>query len=193
MQKGIINYITVNHAIWPLDTTGFLMLRLLTKFKWFEYLDEVKTRISLVTTFFNAVLRKNRVAATNKTCILSYRQQEEVLKEVLSSNRISPEPPLREKPYKQQQQARNNYNQQPFNSGGKAANQKSSFKRAMYKGNPLCYCFNDTQGRGCSNDKTTEGYKNKKDGTPYAHRCNVYMKEKGEYCLASHPRKQHKF
>ena len=192
VQEGIINYITVNHALWPHDTTGFSMLRLLTRFKWFEYIDEIKTRINLVTAFFNAVMRKNRTAAANKGCILSYQQQSEVLKEVLSSNGISPEPPLKEKAFPSQNQ-RGGFSQQNDSGVKKNLAGQKARKRAVYKGMPLCYGHNDTKGRGCMNDKTADGCKSRKDGTLYAHRCNVFLNEKGDYCYSSHQRKHHKF
>ena len=96
IQEAIVNYLCANHALWPFDLTGFSLLRILTKYRWFEHTKNTKLQITLITSFFNAVMRKNKTAAANKTCILSFRQQEEILKEVLTSNGVSTEPPLRE-------------------------------------------------------------------------------------------------
>ena len=191
IQEAVVNYLCTNHSLWPWDMTGFSLLRLLTRYRWFDYVKNTKTQILLVTNFFNAVMRKNKTAAANKTCILSYRQQEELLKEVLAANHLSGDPPLRdhaEKPEGPLAYASNyfpfagtSYHPGYYTNPGSYQNQNAAkplpqnkpqaqpqrqpaqrSRNQDQKRIQLCYGFNDTDGKGgCRNPLEGDGCKGK--------------------------------
>ena len=221
IQEAIVNYLCANHALWPFDLTGFSLLRILTKYRWFEHTRNTKLQVTLITSFFNAVMRKNKTAAANKTCILSFRQQEEILKEVLNSNGVSTEPPLRDsssfsaKPpnsfynqftgapntgYYTSSYNKSQKNQASASSGSSAGNnygQKSSSgrKRGNEQKPAVCFGYNDVEGKGdCRNEPYGEGCRRMNNNGKemfFAHRCNV-ITASGDMCLRKHRRRDHR-
>ena len=191
VTEAILNYASVNQQLWPYDVTATVMLRLLGRYKWVSSCGEQKVRVDIITRFFDAVMRTNSLRAANKTVIMSYTEQENLLKEILTKNNVRSEVPIFENKVLRvnQPSATSQSNRQtPFQSSyNKPAADRQKF--ATFQGLGLCYGWNSLDGKDCINDirgnRCTDKLKRE-----FVHVCNVWVKTK--YCLGSHRRKDHK-
>ena len=192
VTEAILNYATVNQQLWPYDVTATIMQRLLGRYKWLSSCNEQKTRVELISKFFDAVIRTNCLRAANKSVIMSYMEQELLLKEIMIKNNVRSEIPILDN----RVQRSNNQNQNP--QPGRSSNQQGSQVRsapivrpkyASFNNLGLCYGWNALDGKVCNNNiignKCTDGMKRS-----FMHMCNVWIKNR--YCLGSHRRKDHK-
>ena len=97
IQDSILNFCFLLHNIWPLDPSGLQILGCLTKYRWIAHAADMKTRTEIITAFFDSVLRVNAIKATNRECILSAQEQEDILKRVLIKHGMRPEVPIQER------------------------------------------------------------------------------------------------
>ena len=203
VQEAIMNFASVNHYIWPLDCTGLSMLRLLTKYKWVSNCKNYKLRTEIITSFFNKIMRDNAVAAVNNSCIVSYKQMEKKLHDILSANGISTEVPRNDfnadnmgKPSFNTQAAGKPQGKPPFqgkqNFPAQANSAQPGKNFASLGGFGCCYGWNDTKGGNCSNPQEvhpTFGNGCRKGNVFFLHRCN--KKTDGKSCLKEHRRINH--
>ena len=94
VQDAIFNYCALLHNLWPFDPTGIAMLRLLNKYKWMGHVENVKTKVEIISGFFNEALLSNAQRAVNDEVILSFQNQEDLLKEVMVRSGVRPEVPF---------------------------------------------------------------------------------------------------
>lgn len=186
VQEAIINFACALQMVWPTDATALVMLRLLVKYKWLVKAEDAK-RPNLIAKFFNNVCGQNASRACNRECPLSFQEQEEVLKSVLTMNNVRPEVPIDD--FVQRSSAGKGAGSKASSSG---SGTKSSKTARSKDGKPLCYGFNDTNGGACQNKADGSNGCRKADGLQLAHLCNVFNPTKKEYCLGTHPRKRHR-
>jgi len=89
VSDALLNYCTILLHLWPLDQTGLIILRLVNKYNYFPMANSLTERVNLVSTFFNTVLRENAARAGSKAVPMDFAQQEETLKNILTSSGYS--------------------------------------------------------------------------------------------------------
>ena len=191
LQEALLNYVVVNHQLYPYDTTGFSMMRILIKYRWMAHAENATVKRNIIQTFFETVSRQNASRANNSKAPLSYQQQLELFREVLLKNGISPEVPLPVIPKNVDAGGSNTYSAPSSGSSarGSKSTGKSTKKVALYNNYFVCYSYNNTEGRICQNTMTGVGCTDGKK--TFAHVCNVWLSDKKDYCFKKHPRKDH--
>ena len=194
IQEALINYACAIHPLWPQDPTALIMFRVLITYKWLVHVWENK-RVSIMLAFFQDVLRQNAGRAANREQPLDYGEQEDVLKSLLRANNFRPDIPLDDNKPKYNNTWKD---RQSFGNSARKDGNPVKREKAVYKGKNgtmgVCYGYNDESGaRPCNNvlQKSGDHCRNK-DGVSFAHVCNVFLPAKNTWCLARHPRKDHK-
>ena len=186
LQEAVLNYMVINNNLYPYDTTGYSMLRILIKYRWISNADSQTVRRNIIMAFFETVSRQNASRANNNKAPLSYDRQLELMKDILLKNSVSQDFPLASIPKNNQpnsnfnaEQGRNSgggggggsrgsreggFNNRGNRSGGSTGNRK----RAMVNGNPVCYTFNNTAGKICQKDLLLVGVKMRRE---HMHMC----------------------
>jgi len=88
VTDSILNYITILHQLWPLDPTGTMILRVINKYKWISVASDLKDKVWVITAFFNGVLQDNSGRSVRKETILSFKEQEEIMKMSLIAHNL---------------------------------------------------------------------------------------------------------
>ena len=57
-----------------------MMFRVINKYKWITVASELKEKVSVITVFLNAVLQDNAGRSVREGTILSFKEQEEIMK-----------------------------------------------------------------------------------------------------------------
>ena len=183
---AIENYRSLLHLLWPMDQTGDIIGRLLLRYWHISATNDPKLKVAVICAFFNAVQRLNSKRAANKSAVLSFEEQEKVLKETLSAHGLRSEVPY--------DGAARSFDrpgyQAPVPQGLRQQKPQNSLrgKSAMVNGLRTCYDYNNGK---CSRKTTPTGCENPK-GEKFAHNCNVYLKDKNSACHGKHPRSEHK-
>lgn len=213
VTDSILNYITILHQLWPLDPTGTMMLRVINKYKWISVASDLKDKVSVITAFFNAVLQDNSGRSVREETILSFKEQEEIMKmSLIAHNLPNTVPTGRFQRHDQDQnnrgkgrsansnnpQTNHSYNNSNSNrnngsrynpsnnSNSRRVNNSNSRPRATFNNLGVCYGYNNDN---CKNPSSQHGCKN---GTrDLAHVCNVWVESQKAFCLAGHPRSKH--
>ena len=199
VQEAVNNYDLLMWLLWPQDPSSRIMLRLLTRYRWIAAAQpDMAKRIAVLTAFFNGVLAENANRAVNDEVILSFDEQETMLKDVLLRNGLRPEMPLLDKKPQDDQAAKPLYSSNRPVAGQKKpqgnAPRRSQTEQRTKSGLQICYHFNGP--RRCTNQPTVmaSGEKGCKDRrASYVHCCNTYMAAKGGLCEnPNHGRHGHK-
>jgi hypothetical protein len=75
IQEAVLNFATVQHAIWPADYSGLVILRVLVEARWGEIAGEdERKRLALVKKFFGDTARENAGRAVRREPPLDYEQ-----------------------------------------------------------------------------------------------------------------------
>ena len=211
VTDSILNYITILHQLWPLDPTGTIMLRVINKYKWINVATDLKDKVSVITAFFNAVLQDNAGRSVREETILSFKEQEEIMKLSLTAHNLPNSVPTGRIPRHDQDQGNrgkrfSNINPPPsnqsynstnnrnnsgrYNTGnhvnGKRPNNPNTRPRASFNNLGVCYSYNNDN---CKNPSSQHGCKN--GNRDLAHVCNVWVEAQKSFCLANHPRTKH--
>ena len=200
IQEAFFNFMGLLHCLWPYDSTAVSMLRLMNRYRWLGNSDNLQTRIVILNGFFDEVLESNAQRAVNSECILSYREQEEILKNLMLRNGIRPEVPFLQMKNQIQKQ-----NSQNFGSGGtwnsfqtpknQNRNQKANTSKPTgpnVNGVLVCRYYNENQGR-CRNNPSqgNRGCKDK-NGREYVHVCSAWSNSNNAWCLKNHKKIEHR-
>ena len=195
LQEAMITYACCLHPLYPTDPTGLIMFRVLITFRWLAHVDE-HNRAKIIIAFIQDVLRQNASRAVNHEVILSYEEQMKVMKKMLTVNNVRPDIPIGEG--KNVANAHSTAAGRQRESGDKSkAKSKSNDKRhASFKSKTgavlgVCYGYNDSGSRPCTNPPFGDGCK-RADGQMFAHVCNVFIQAQDKHCLGKHPRRQHR-
>ena len=186
IQEAYVNYMCVLGNIWPFDETAHTMFRLMFKYRWAGAAENLKTRAAILTDFFEKILRSNARNAANKTCVLSFQQQEKILKDALLKHGVRPDIPLPA---------------QSFPPGSSSSSRSNSQKRApaqapmssrnfQHNGKQACFGFN----KGSCNNRAVAAHGGCEDANQrkFVHLCNVWSSQKQDFCRGKHPGSQHK-
>ena len=191
MQEAIENYRSVLQLLWPMYQTGNIIGRLLLRYWYVSAANDPKLKVAVICTFFNKVQRLNSKRAANKSPVMSFEEQEKLLKETLSAHGLRSEVPYEgaARSYDRPVNQTSGYN----TSGSQFSRQQKPQnnvrgKSALVNGIRTCYDYNNGK---CSRKTTPTGCENPK-GEKFAHNCNVYMKDKNSACHGKHPRQDHK-
>ena len=75
LEEGLLNYGSLQNAIWPLDYSTFVIWRVLHEANWGEQVtSDPKKRYELVVDFFNTILADNAALAVNSQCPCGFDQ-----------------------------------------------------------------------------------------------------------------------
>lgn len=204
VTDSILNYITILHQLWPLDPTGTIMLRVINKYKWINVATDLKDKVSVITAFFNAVLQDNAGRSVLEETILSFKEQEEIMKLSLTAHNLPNSVPTGRIPRHDQDQGNkgkrfsnmnppssnqsynrtnNRNNSGRYNTGnhinGKRPNNPNTRPRASFNNLGVCYSYNNNN---CKNTPSQHGCKN--GNQDLAHVCNVWVEAQKSFCLA---------
>ena len=191
LQEALLNFVVINHQLYPYDTTGFSMMRILIKYRWMAHAENASVKRNIIQAFFETVSRQNASRANHSKAPLSYCQQLDIFKEVLLKSGISPEVPLPVIPKNINTGGSNNISasSSSYSARSGKSTSKQPRKVAMYNNHFVCYSYNSTEGRICQNSMTGVGCTDGKK--TFAHVCNVWVSDKKDYCYKKHPRKDH--
>ena len=200
VQEALLNFCSIQQQLWPLDPSGLIMLRIVNKYNFASSASSLSERVALISTYFNMVCRENAARAERKEVVMSYADQEECLKGVLSAagvnsavpaGRSSFPPPMpafagsSRASFSGNKQPRpafaNSYNGNSSNNGNSTSLRT---KVVLFQNHPICFNFNMAN---CRNQSSPIGCQdaNKK---MFAHACNKWVAQKQDYCFAKHPR-----
>ena len=201
--EAVISYGCCLQQLWPLDTTGWALIRLFNRFKWLVAVQPSKTRVDLISSSFNRIVKKNSLRAANNQAPIPYEEMESILKDVLVRNNQKPDIPVpgeRANYQEQKYSAKSTHNQRYNSSQGQAlfgAAQQGQQQQAAFRipqlptlhGNKLCHGFNNP-GQQCTYAAQAGGNTCKGPrGNIFAHACSNYLLSKSRYCLQSHPKR----
>ena len=57
--ESLVNYMTALHQLWPYDPTAIILLRLINKYKWVNMSNDLREKVSVITTNFNTIMQDN--------------------------------------------------------------------------------------------------------------------------------------
>ena len=195
VQEAYNNFELLMWLLWPQDPTPHIMGRLMLRYKWLaSATNDMNKRITVLTNFFNACLEDNASRAVNDETVMSYAEQEALLKDVMSRNGLRPELPVNEKRFAEETAVRPN--QQPQRRQDTRPTNPTRAYNELKTQSGVLICSHFNSSRTCRNQPITTpaGDKGCKNATnTYAHVCNVYMKAKNGLCEGkTHGRTQHR-
>jgi len=187
LSDGLLNYCTALMHIWPYDPTGLIIMRVVNKYNYASAAPSMSERISVVTAFFNMVLRENATRAIRKDVIMSHEEQEEVFKSILTSSGYNSSVPAFSRLPRLDS---DNSNKSKFvpNSRPNFSNPtpiKSRINVVLHHGAPICFNYNTG---ACRNPPSAVGCRDVKSGKDFAHACNKWIMSKNTHCFQKHPR-----
>ena len=187
ISDGLLNYSTALMHIWPYDPTGLIIMRLVNKYNYASAAPTMSERISVISTFFNMVLRENATRAIRKDVIMSHQEQEEILKSILTSSGYNSSVPVFSRLPRSDSDSTNKprfvQNSRPGFSNPSA--NKSKINVVLHLGNPICFNYNTGT---CRNPSSSIGCRDTKSGKDYAHACNKWLMSRNTHCFQKHPR-----
>ena len=205
--EAVISYGCILQQLWPTDTTGWALVRLYNRYKWLINVQPSKTRVELIATTFNRILKKNSLKAANQDAPLQYDEMEAILKNTLIRNNQKPDVPVpgdknlsqdlkltarRQSQRFQGAQNPTSYGQQQQQSHLQQAQPQTGYKIPQVptqNGLKLCYGFNNP-GQQCSYTVQAGGSSCKGPrGISFAHVCANWLQSKNRYCLQNHGKK----
>jgi hypothetical protein len=190
LQEAMVNYMTVNHVLWPFDFGPLVIMRVLVENRWGEAAGpDMRERVSLVSRFFNEVTSENSGRAVRGEPPLDYekvrgkwcRLVETSFPQLgyIAANAVAT-------PAVVQGPAAGKGHGKGKGGPGSDAKGGSGNARALHNGRPVCYSFN--QREGCKRQRASYDACRDAAGKQYAHYCNHYDKAKKAHCLAMHAR-----
>ena len=187
MLNALENYRSVLQHLWPYDQSGNIIGKLLLKYRHISVAQDQKTKVAVVTSYFNNVQRVNAKRAANKAVILSFEEHERILKDTLISFGLRSEVPFDQGG----REVRTETGRGPPGQQGQRVNQGRQPRRELPTtagGLKVCYDYNNGV---CNRKKAGSGCMGTK-GESFAHICSRFDTEKKLYCHGKHPRTEHK-
>ena len=94
IKEAYKNFDDIYWELWPYDSTGRAMHRLMLQYDWCRVAEPIEVRIDILKTFFDETLRLNAERAINCECIMSFTEQEVLLKDIMVRKGVRPETPF---------------------------------------------------------------------------------------------------
>ena len=195
-QEAVINWASLLQRMYPYDDSAISFQRLMHRYKWISNSEDFTVRRQCIANLFNLASKENATRASHHQAPLSYLELEELLKEVLLKSQVDPNVPWSIPRGSQKAQNKSKFKSGSANASGNTSGShsgasSSNGKRmvAQFQGLPVCGKYNRFQK--CNNPSFNNGCKF--NNIAYAHCCNVFNKEKMEFCLKPHSRLNHVF
>ena len=207
VQDCILNFGAVLNILWPLDPTGWIMLRVLHKYGWVAVSSDEGKRVTVILRFFDSVIKENCQRAVNKRPPMSSEEQEAMLKRTLCSFGLKDEVPFLtsgqdERKLGQGTSAGGGSNNGGSGGGGIRGQNKQGFRSnngrkrefASYNGMGTYYEYNNPGGNKCRNKRgsASSSCKDPNSTKELAHVCNKFVVSKNTFCLGKHSRAEHR-
>ena len=204
-REAVHNYFLLMFHLWPMDPSPVIMARVLEKFNWAGVAAaEPKVRVSILTSFFNCVLQQNSDRAVNCDPVLSFDEQEELLKARILKAKYPTDTNTPLKSNKSNSHS-DNRTSKPSTGNSQTAAKTSggrSEKLSVKVGNIsylTCFGFNALDGRVCQNKNkdgsgnvSTVGCFSANGKLEFAHLCSNQKTTGGPVCGGAHRRKDHR-
>lgn len=195
VTDALHNYCSVLQFLWPYDPTGIILMRIINKYNFFSAAHSLSERVNLVSTFFNAVLRENAARASRKELIMSFSEQEECIKSVLTSAGLNNSVPAGRSFNIEQQKLKFQQSRPIYNAGAPSSSSNTTSstipnksKVVLHNGIPICFAFNNGS---CKNTRSSTGCKDSRN-RDLAHVCNKFLDKSNSHCLEKHSRNNHR-
>ena len=198
IQEAVLNFATLQHAIWPADYSGLVIMRVLVDARWGAVVgDEEKKRVALIKRFFSDTVRENAGRAVRKEPPMDYEQTK--IKWTRAVEAVFPQYNALggmmvvggASGFKQGKAGSSNSKQGSGQAaGGKFSKQKGGgglqTPPAVFNGVPVCYSYNSSMG--CSRPKHGQNSCKDAKGAVFAHVCNWWDQKATKHCFLVHPR-----
>jgi len=182
----LLNYSTALFQLWPYDPTGLILMRVVNKFNYASAAPTVSERVSVITAFFNLVLRENATRAVRKDLILDFDEQVDCFKNILSTSGYSSAVPSSYRiPKADSDRFKPKFTPMPPRSTSNFSLPKQKANVVLHNGVAICFNYNTGS---CRNPSSTVGCRDSKAGKDYAHVCNKWIQAKNSHCFQRHSR-----
>ena len=186
VSDTLLNYTTALFQLWPYDPTGLILMRVINKFNFASAAPTVSERVSVITAFFNLVLRENATRAVRKDLILDFDEQVDCFKNILSASGYSSAVPSTYRiPKSDSDQFKAKFTPLPSRNASNFNLLKPKANVVLHNGVPICFNYNSGS---CRNPSSTVGCRDSKAGKDYAHVCNKWIQAKNSHCFQRHSR-----
>ena len=186
VSDTLLNYTTALFQLWPYDPTGLILMRVINKFNFASAAPTVSERVSVITAFFNLVLRENATRAVRKDLILDFDEQVDCFKNILSASGYSSAVPSTYRiPKSDSDQFKAKFTPLPSRNASNFNLPKPKANVVLHNGVPICFNYNTGS---CRNPSSTVGCRDSKVGKDYAHVCNKWIQAKNSHCFQRHSR-----
>ena len=203
LKEAVNNYCVLMFNLWPTDPTPTIMNRVLNKWNWVSVAgSDSGPRVKIITNFFNSVLAQNADRAVNNECVLSFEEQDEIIKSKILKGKYSIDTLIPEKStskFNKGEQKSTKFQALPASNNKGVANKPSSGKGKDLNlktaaGHLTCFGWNALDGRNCLNNSknSTIGCFSQNGSIEYAHQCSHQKVPGGPICGGGHRRKDHK-
>ena len=198
LQEAVLNYATVMHTLWPFDYGPLVIMRVLVECRWGEAAGtDEKARISLVSRFFNEIVKENSGRAVRGEPPADFEKARAkytrivmavfpTLAHLAGGGGGAAKGGHTSNSHASNQGGRRGGRQQ--GGGGGASNGGINTPKAVHNNRPVCFNYN--QAAGCGRRQGASDACQGPKGAFFAHYCNYYDKSKGSFCLLQHPRVQ---
>ena len=201
-------YAAVNQQMYPLDTSPVTIYNVLQKYRWVVAATNGAVRRSIITTFFNSVMKLNASNFNSRLPPLKYAEMEIEIRKCFIDEKITPDTALMGRPVPPEvpqasnqsfgNQSRNGGGRRGGNTGGRGAgrsrgnfNQNGERRVANYQGKSVCRNYNQFGTDNCGRISEEGGCRTRDGSIHYAYVCNVFVEAQNEFCYGNHPRAQH--
>ena len=188
IQDAILNYQAILHHLWPMDPTGIIIFKILNKYKWIQNAEGLKEKVAASTAFFNSVMRENAGRAVRGEVVMSFEEQEMLLKDVLIAHGIPNSVPIGRIPKVDVQKQKQRTPETRSTAGGSKHPSAAKFQVAKVGGLGCCYGYNEGV---CKNPTKTKAGCKDTLGREFAHNCNKFLTSSQTHCLGDHSRSKH--
>jgi len=198
-QEAVFNYTAVLWSLWPMDYVALVIQKVLIEVKWAEAVgNDDKTRIQLMTRFFNDVVRENSGRAVRGEPPATYDEAKARWNRIvedtfpnLSLLAILGRGKNQLGQSGQGNNTRGGASSQPGGARGRSRGRGATGagqvrQTAMHGGLPVCYAYNSPVG--CQRQALRQNVCKDAAGTAYAHACNWLDRSTSKFCLQQHPR-----
>ena len=186
VSDTLLNYATALFQLWPYDPTGLILMRVVNKFNFASAAPTVSERVSVITAFFNMVLRENATRAVRKDLILDFDEQIDCFKNILSASGYSSAIPSSYKiPKPDSDGFKARFTPSSSRPTSSFSTPKPKANVVLHNGVPICFNFNSGS---CRNPSSTVGCRDSKASKDYAHVCNKWIQAKNSHCFQRHSR-----
>lgn len=192
-QEAVVNYGAISRALWPMDYTPDVVLRVMVTNNWAAGAGQSDAaRMSIVAKFFDTLMLENAAGALKRKAPADYRRAKEIYARALELHGIVGD--RRETLHAEPREVENvPAPKGPGGPGSRPANKPGGWqgnKRPPPKVGSIFVCYRYNDPVGCNRQQQGQGCKGLK-GQVFAHACAA-IKQNGDYCLGGHSKQQHK-